>query len=81
MRKFVLAAAALLALTGTSFAAGEEAIHLGDKTIAGQKAYGEPNYDRPGLFDVLRNGIFKGNPEPVRNSSNDPSDRKIIDQQ
>lgn len=81
MRKLVLGGVALLAITGASFAAGEEAIHLGDKTIAGQKAYGEPNYDRPGLFDVLRNGIFKGNPEPVRNSDNDPSDRKIIDRQ
>ena len=80
MKKLVLAAAALLAATAVSFASGEEAIHLGDKTIAGQKAYGEPNYDRPGLFDVLRNGIFKGNPEPVRNSDNDPSDRKIIEQ-
>ncbi len=81
MRKFVLAAAALMAFVGAASASGEEAIHLGDKTIAGQKAYGEPNYDRPGLFDVLRNGIFKGNPEPVRNSDNDPSDRKIVDQQ
>lgn len=81
MKKLALGVAMLLAGTAASFASGEEAIHLGDKTIAGQKAYGEPNYDRPGLFDVLRNGIFKGNPEPVRNSDNDPSDRKIVDQQ